>query len=578
MVRQCPSIRSAPSRQAVAGHATGERDHDADGAEPVTEPTQAGGWGCSSEDTDTPCLWFFLPLPHPLGLPEGWTLQRALPLVELLHARRPNLGVATSIRIHQMEPSVQPVLREMADLQLYAAGVMAEAPATASGSADVEQLLEVTDQDLSSLQTVRTVAEVAVPGFTDDNFDDVVRALDLAIEHVRFVQRAVAVATERAVRLLARATLPPVIPVYFGIFHGKPTVADEPQKPEVRSMVELLVPNPAPPDSLGIRPQTFDTPMLDRVSHFLEGFLRRQAFDTYSDLRREAMVQRGFDGNTRMAVVALAAAGEVLLDTALLHMLWEEHTAPVVAAAHFDRSEGHTRRVARNFPLRLGGGWDQASRTPGGRYLRDIVRLRHRVVHTGHEPTASELEAAWSALFELEEYLGDRLTVGANLKRYTRTAMAWMAETGLRRRDRWTKHVQRLVEDPNEPNWVDTFNRWRLHVDRALEPDAGPPGSDPDQLLLYAERVDDGSIRWIIHDHATANAAIVDPHLVCGQEEIRRISELVDPLCSTDPASGRAGVVLEAPVPAGVAWQADHDIFPEFALFPPTATRPPKPR
>ncbi len=115
-----------------------------------------------------------------------------------------------------------------------------------------------------------------------------------------------------------------------------------------------------------------------------------------------------------------------------------------------------------------------------------------------------------SSLFELEHYLGDRLAAGHNLKRYTRTAMAWLAESQLRRRNRWTRHVQRLVLDPSEPNWVDAFSRWRLHVDRALSPSPDPPGRDPTKLMLYADRLDDGAVRWVLHDPTAAHAAIVN--------------------------------------------------------------------
>jgi hypothetical protein len=122
-------------------------------------------------------------------------------------------------------------------------------------------------------------------------------------------------------------------------------------------------------------------------------------------------------------VIALATGAEVLLDSMLLHIAWEERLTPREAAALFDRSEGHSRRVATFFPQRLGGDWDPNGRGVVGTYFQRLVYLRHRVVHAGHEPTEDELSAAWDALFALEHFLGDRLSTSGVLNRYTRTAM-----------------------------------------------------------------------------------------------------------------------------------------------------------
>ena len=77
------------------------------------------------------------------------------------------------------------------------------------------------------------------------------------------------------------------------------------------------------------------------------------------------------------------------------------------------------------------------------------------------------------------------------LNHYTRTVMAWMAERGLRRRNGWTRHVEQLVHDDREPNWLDSFARCRLLVDRALDPNAPPPGHDPSTIEVYADKLPD---------------------------------------------------------------------------------------
>jgi hypothetical protein len=522
-----------------------------------------------------PCLWFFLPLPHPLGLPTGWQSRKGLAPQKLLRISGPASGLESSLLIHQLEPSVQPHLTDIVDLRTFASATM-KLTAAPPPADQVQQFLATTQADLSPLHAVRTIAEVAVPGYSGEVEDDVLQALDLAIDHVRFVQRAVASATQQAVRLIARATLPLTVPTFVGVVRETLESDPGPQLPEVEGSVDFFIPDCAPPAALSVRPEEFDHELLERLNVAGDRLSRGDPFDVYSDLRREAMAQRHFDGNRRMVLVALAAAGEVLLDTMLLHMLWEEQTPPEEAVRYFDRNEGHTSRVARYFPGRLGGGWDPAAKSPAGNYQRELVRLRHRVVHAGHEPTDEEVKTAWSALFELEHYLGDRLAAGHNLKRYTRTAMAWLAESQLRRRNRWTRHVQRLVLDPSEPDWVDSFSRWRLHVDRALSPAPNPPGRDPSQLMLYADRLDDGVVRWILHDPTAAHAAIVNPRLFIPEEQ--KISEAVTWLkqaTSEDLAERRIGFVVDREVPVSVFWRPDHEIFPEFTIFPGTATPAP---
>lgn len=524
---------------------------------------------------EIPCLWFFLPLPHPLGLPTGWRSQWRLPLAKLLRSSAPISDLASSLLIHQLDPSVQPVLTDMADLMLFGAATMTNKGIAESGAALLDRFANETGGDLRELHTVRTIAEVAIPGLTDNSHERVIEALDLAIDHVRFVQRAVALATQEPIEMLSRARLPPTVPTFTGVIWRSHFEDPTPKPPEVRSSIDYFVPGCAPPTALGLRPDMYSEEILERIFDAQSRLSGGAAFDLYADLRREATVQRRFGGNNRMALVALATAGEVLLDTALLHMLWEEHAAPPAAARYFDRNEGHTARVARYFPPRLGGGWDSGSKSPAGAYLRELVRLRHRVVHAGHEPTTNEIEGGWTALFVLEHYLGDRLAAGQNLKRYTRTAMAWMAESGLRRRNRWTRHVEALVSDPSEPNWVNAFARWRHHVDRALHDSPQQPAAHTDDLILYADLLDDGTIRWLIHDAKTAHAALVDPTQITSESEIATVTDLLAHVPSEGLADRRMALSLNSPIPSSLTWQPDHELFPELQFFPATATAPP---
>ncbi len=532
---------------------------------------EGGTGGDVPPPIEIPCVWFFLPVPHPLGLPTGWRGQRVRSPLETAALDRPTSGVISSLKVHQVDPSRQPVIADLLDLSEFAAVTMADfipgshLPDDEAGS----RLRHELEQQAAPLRTTRTVFEVAVE-VTDHSEAAVSNALDEAIDHVRHVQRAVSVATEWPVRLIARSTLPPFVPTFGGRLRLTPP-GEQPGNPIVSERIVHPIDRSAPPSALGLAPEPFGEELLDGVREAADQFARLGPFQTYADIRREALVQRHFDGNHRLAVVSLATAGEVLLDSALLHMLWEEHVEPAEAARYFDRGVGHSSRVARNFPQRLGGGWDAESGSPAGRYLQDLVRLRHRVVHAGHEPTDSELNAAWQALFDLEHFLGDRLASERNLKRYTRTALAWMGDRRLEQRGRLTNHVRRLTEDASEPNWIDSFARYRLNVDKALDPTQSAEVSPPEQLVLYVERRPDGSLRWVIHDPRSLRAAEVDGAEIRDAPGTARVHALLA-AAEEGPDPKRAAMMLDAAVPPRVAWLPDHELFPELTIFPGTRT------
>jgi hypothetical protein len=341
------------------------------------------------------------------------------------------------------------------------------------------------------------------------------------------------------------------------------------RRPAFEEEIPFFVEGSGPLAAFGIQPAPLDKTELDALKVHLARLEPRAPFTRYVDLRREAKTQRAFEGNRRFAVIALATGAEVLLDSMLLHIAWEERLTPREAAALFDRSEGHSRRVATFFPQRLGGDWDPNGRGVVGTYFQRLVYLRHRVVHAGHEPTEDELSAAWDALFALEHFLGDRLSTSGVLNRYTRTAMVWMGEPGLRRRNRWGRRVQQLVQDDREPNWLDSFARYRLHVDRALDPSAPPPGHDPSKIEGYADKLPDGTIRWVVYDSSTAHAAEVQPQGLIPAKNVGQATALLESLDSDELGDRRVMVHVHASRDLKqLDWRPDHEVFPEVTIYP----------
>lgn len=524
----------------------------------------------TDEVEELPCVWFFLPLPHPIGLPHHWRSEIALSPAQLVRLSGPTSGLSTSLVIHQLESSESTVVRDLADLALYAGSTMGPGP-EATDPPPPGEPPSLDPPDLVALATGRTVAEVACPVHPSGTDEELLEALDLAIEHVRIVQRAVATGSQAPVTLLARRTLPPIIPTFKGVIFrtGGPG-----RRPEARDFVTLHIPDSASAARLSLRPETFDDDTLEKVAWAISRVHGRAPFATFTDLRREALAQWS-SGSARMAVVALAAAGEVLLDTALLLMLWEECTAPADATTYFDRNTGHTRRVAKHLPPRLGGGWDPDSRTPGGEYLRTLVRLRHRVVHAGHEPTAAELDGATNSLIGLEHYLADRLVSGHVLKRYTRTAVVFVGHDGLARRNRLTRHVRDLMHDDNEPDWAQTYARWSLHVDRALDPDPAPPGAAADDVDIFGHIDPDGTISWIAHDPVTSHAALVDPAKLLAADRIEALTAFLEGRADRDLGDRRVQAAADRAVGPEAVWVPDHELFEEIWIYPGTAAPAP---
>ena len=261
-------------------------------------------------------------------------------------------------------------------------------------------------------------------------------------------------------------------------------------------------------------------------------------------------------------------------NTMLLLMLWEEKTPPAEAAKLLDRTISHTARVLNNFPARLGGIWKAEGAGDMAGYFRNLVRLRHRVVHAGHAPSESEADEAWQALLKLERYLGDRLAAEASLNKCPRAAFMYMGEPGLERRGRWTRKVRELTEDRTETDWVEAFSRYRIHVDRHLHLDPPVPGGSPDTLELYvvvsptANCVGSFVIgyrctRW---NRSLPSPVFVDESLARSNEQ--EILELATP----DDISSQRRIVRHNLAPGtdltALPWVEEESYFPELTMFP----------
>jgi hypothetical protein len=388
-------------------------------------------------------------------------------------------------------------------------------------------------------------------------------AFDTAVEAVRKLQIAVSLVTENGVRLLARQTLPPLIPVFSG------RVTEDGKPPTYDGMIQFFVPEGSA-SRFGLVPEAMTDEQAESLNRALFAVTGHSVFSAYVDLRREAMVQRHHDGNGRLAVMSLAAAGEVFLDTIIGLLLWEELVEPAVAAPLFAHDRSHANRVATSLPGRLRGDWDPKGRGAVGAYFQDLVYLRHRVIHVGHEPSPLEEEAAWNAMFGLERFVGDRLAADDVLPNFSRVAIMWLAEGGLRRRGKWNRRVRDLSVDRREPDWMLAFQRWRGAVDLLLDARSPTPGSDVSSIELFVRVGLDGSIEAVARDARTLTAAEVPFETLAfnGVERVRQAAETHFNEGGSEPFEVQVHGAADQLSPSTLSWLPERDLLPDLDPFP----------
>jgi hypothetical protein len=155
-------------------------------------------------------------------------------------------------------------------------------------------------------------------------------------------------------------------------------------------------------------------------------------------------------------VILSHGASEVMLDQALMLMLWEEGESVESAAQAFNGPL--LARVRSQYQKRLGGQWATEKVGIVGSWREDLVLLRHMVAHAGYRPNQEQAWRAFSAHEELRKYLLDRLAEKRN--KYPLTAGILISEAGLRRRDAWTNKIRKIWAETDAERVIE-FAVWR---------------------------------------------------------------------------------------------------------------------
>ncbi|MBW3590068.1 MAG: hypothetical protein KY429_11690 [Actinobacteria bacterium] len=446
--------------------------------------------------------YFFVPLPEPLGLPDGYVFQAtsSMSWEEWLAAH--DQGQHLDLDTTYLDASFRFWRATEPRNDIYSLKSLFETARKAFASS--EQDLE--NQEASEgegLNVERTIVEMAIPFEepSEEEMDDVLsQAFDFGISILREFQRSYALVRKRPLTLVSRQRLP------FSVLGLRRIANDEDQWPEALSVYFV---------SMNVHSITRDEDFTDADFQRLESALNVQSrgavFTLYADLSREAKVALELNGEYRQAVILAATATEVALDSLLCHLMWEEVKRPEEAAALFDQSRGFISRAKSHLSPRLGGNWSLTGAGQVALWHSNLFLLRHRIMHAGYEPTSEEATAALNdGLGTLDSFIAERLSEPTAIAKYPRTAMAVLGKQGLEQRSRWNSVLEQLADDPNEPNWIEAFGRWRLTMDE-LRIDSVPTPADESRALLIGVIHPGGTIVWLLHDRVARKACRAVP-------------------------------------------------------------------
>ena len=172
-------------------------------------------------------------------------------------------------------------------------------------------------------------------------------------------------------------------------------------------------------------------------------------------------------GDYAVALILLQTASEILIDTTLMTLLWEDGEDAERVSKKF--VEGAATKRLVNLQHLLGGYWRRDRHGPVADWFDAVVTVRNRVVHAGYQPTYEEASRAVDAVLSLQRHIFDR--VAAKSRRFSRSAKIFMGEDGLKRRGAWTNATANFYRSQAEAEdgWLPSVRSWRERMYRARD-------------------------------------------------------------------------------------------------------------
>lgn len=412
-------------------------------------------------------LTFLLPLPHPLPLDDG----RVLTLYE-----------------REVEGGAPPILLRV--WQLVDSGLqyllMQAAMAQAALRSANDETVHTDERDFLAqaphFDGIRSVVEAVVttvrkPG-SDPN-EVLGTALGRCVDAIAEMSRSMRASGRPPVEVVAIPKLPPFIMVS----------ANSPNEEPVYHLWHVPDSPPPVPKPTSLSEMELEEAAL-RFRLHMEGF---QA-NTYGEAFHEAGLAHYVRGDNAAAVIWAHVAVEVLLDSVLQMMLWEEGVRPREALVLF--AKGLRERVRSSFQSRLGGDWNLV-KGPMAEWGGNggLAELRGRVVHRGYRPTREEATRALETIENIQKFLMGRVRMKRT--RYPRTTMLSVGRATLEREGLFTGEFARKIDEiaDVEPLWTREVAEFGESIARLRSVDGGLTGRE-----WAVMKLDDGQPRWWIWD------------------------------------------------------------------------------
>jgi hypothetical protein len=214
-------------------------------------------------------------------------------------------------------------------------------------------------------------------------------------------------------------------------------------------------------------PETIlDKEGLDKLSVIASRYRRGDPLYPVNLLRTRLRRARQIDGDFSDTTVYAQMLLEVLMDTVLTLLLWEEGMDPSQAADEFSVQRMPVRLQQQIAP-RLKGRWDWNGRGPVGDWGKELRVLRNRVVHGGYRPTVEEADRTLAITKAVDEHL--RFRLARSWEKYRRSALLVIGKPGFQRKGQWHDHMEKWIKSQAEPDWIVSYRDWRTAFDAALQ-------------------------------------------------------------------------------------------------------------
>lgn len=181
------------------------------------------------------------------------------------------------------------------------------------------------------------------------------------------------------------------------------------------------------------------------------------------------------DADFATSLINSHTAGEILFDSFLLMMVWEElkflsntNITLDTVAEWFIRRPSLESRIKNLYHTRLIGWNNKEGSEIMLRWFFQVGRIRNRVIHAGYLPSELEARNASQTLSDVETFIKKSLGDDANRNRFPRTALMLLGIPGLERMNRYRGKIKRVAEDETEPDWLYSFGQFRTCLDDRL--------------------------------------------------------------------------------------------------------------